>query len=119
MPGNFRWSVDLLAEACKSASDLGIPAVVLFGIPEKKDETGSGAYDPDGIGKRVVRAFKKAVPNLLVISDVCRCEYTSHGHCGVVKNGEIQNDPTLELLARAAISQVQAGADIVAPSDMM
>jgi len=119
MPGNFRWSVDLVAEECKSASDLGIPAVLLFGIPEKKDETGSGAYDPDGIVQRAVRAIKKAVPNLLVISDVCLCEYTSHGHCGVVKNGEIQNDPTLELLARTAISQVQAGADIVAPSDMM
>jgi len=119
MPGNFRWSVDLVAEECKSASDLGIPAVLLFGIPEKKDETGSGAYDADGIVQRAVRAIKKAVPNLLVISDVCLCEYTSHGHCGVVKNGEIQNDPTLELLARTAISQVQAGADIVAPSDMM
>jgi len=119
MPGNFRWSVDLVAEECKSASDLGIPAVLLFGIPEKKDETGSGAYDPDGIVQRAVRAIKKAVPNLLVISDVCLCEYTSHGHCGVVKNGEIQNDPTLELLARTALSQAQAGADIVAPSDMM
>jgi porphobilinogen synthase len=93
--------------------------VLLFGIPEKKDETGSGAYDPDGIVQRAVRAIKKAVPNLQVISDVCLCEYTSHGHCGLVKNGEIQNDPTLELLARTAISQVQAGADIVAPSDMM
>lgn len=119
MPGNYRWSVDWLGEECKAVYDLGIPAVILFGIPEKKDETGSGAYDPDGIVQRAVRAVKKVAPKLLVIVDVCLCEYTSHGHCGLVKNGEIENDSTLELLARTALTQAQAGADIVAPSDMM
>ncbi len=119
MPGNFRWSVDLLVEECKAVYELGIPAVILFGIPEKKDEVGSGAYDSDGIVQRAVRALKKGVPKLLVISDVCLCEYTSHGHCGLVKNGEIENDATLDLLAKTALTQVQAGADIVAPSDMM
>ena len=119
MPGNYRWSVDLLVEECKSAFDLGIPAVILFGIPETKDEVGSGAYDAEGIVQRAVRAVKKAQPNLIVICDVCLDEYTSHGHCGLIKNGEIDNDSTLELLARTALTQVQAGADIVAPSDMM
>jgi len=119
MPGNYRWSVDLLVEECKAAYDLGIPAVILFGIPESKDEVGSGAYDPEGIVQRAVRAIKKNVPKLIVICDVCLDEYTSHGHCGLVKDGEIDNDSTLELLARTALTQVQAGADIVAPSDMM
>jgi len=119
MPGNYRWSVDLVVEECKSAFDLGIPAVILFGIPETKDEVGSGAYDADGIVQRAVRAVKKAQPDLIVICDVCLDEYTSHGHCGLIKNGEIDNDSTLELLARTALTQVQAGADIVAPSDMM
>ncbi len=119
MPGNFRWSVDLLVEECKRAFDLGIPAVILFGIPETKDEVGSGAYDPDGIVQRAVRAVKKSLPELLVLCDVCLDEYTSHGHCGLVKNGEIENDSTLELLAKTALTQVEAGADIVAPSDMM
>ncbi len=119
MPGNFRWSVDLLVEECKLAFDAGIPAVILFGIPEKKDEVASGAYDPDGIVQRAMRALKKALPRLIVIGDVCLCEYTSHGHCGVVKGNEIENDPTLDLLAKTALAQAQAGADIVAPSDMM
>ncbi len=119
MPGNFRWSMDLLVEECKSAFDLGIPAVILFGIPETKDEVGSGAYDPDGIVQRAMRALKKALPHLIVIGDVCLCEYTSHGHCGMVKGNEIENDPTLDLLAKTALTQAQAGADIVAPSDMM
>ncbi len=119
MPGNFRWSVDLLAEECRAVYDLGIPAVILFGIPESKDEVGSGAYDPDGIVQRAVREVKKAVPDLLVICDVCLDEYTSHGHCGLVKNGEVDNDSTLELLGKTAVTQVEAGADIVAPSDMM
>lgn len=119
MPGNFRWSVDLLVEECKAVHGLGIPAVILFGIPEKKDHVGSGAYDPDGIVQRAVRAVKKAVPELLVICDVCLDEYTSHGHCGLVKNGVIDNDSTLELLAKTALTQTEAGADIVAPSDMM
>ncbi len=119
MPGNFRWSVDLLVEECKSAYDAGVPAVILFGIPEKKDELGCGAYDPDGIVQRAVRAVKKALPELIVICDLCLDEYTSHGHCGLVKDGEVDNDSTLELLAKTAITQVEAGADIVAPSDMM
>jgi len=119
MPGNYRWSVDRLVEECKSAQDLGVPAVILFGIPESKDEVGSGAYDPDGIVQRAVRALKKAAPDLLVICDVCLDEYTSHGHCGLIKNGEVDNDSTLPLLAKTALTQVEAGADIVAPSDMM
>lgn len=119
MPGNFRWSVDRLVEECKAVADLGIPAVILFGIPETKDEVGSGAYDENGIVQRAVRALKKAVPNLLLICDVCLDEYTSHGHCGVIKNGEVDNDATLGLLAKTALTQVEAGADIVAPSDMM
>ncbi len=119
MPGNYRWSVDLLVDECRAAYDLGIPAVILFGIPETKDEVGSGAYDPEGIVQRAVRALKKAVPDLLVICDLCLCEYTSHGHCGAVKNGEIDNDSTLDLLAKTALAQARAGADMVAPSDMM
>src|SRR5579859_4421890 len=119
MPGNYRWSVDLLVKECKSAFDLGIPAVILFGIPEKKDDVGSGAYDPEGIIQRAVRAVKKAAPDLLVICDLCLDEYTSHGHCGLIKNGEVDNDSTLELLGKTALTQAQAGSDIVAPSDMM
>jgi len=119
MPGNYRWSVDLLTEECKTVYDLGIPGVILFGIPESKDATGSGAYDPEGIVQQAVRAVKRAVPNLIVICDVCLDEYTDHGHCGVLKNGEVDNDATLDLLARTALTQAAAGADIVAPSDMM
>jgi porphobilinogen synthase len=119
MPGNYRWSVDLLVEECKAVFDLGIPAVILFGIPEKKDEAGSGAYDPDGIVQQAVRGVKKALPDLIVICDLCLDEFTSHGHCGLIKNGEVDNDSTLELLARTAVSQAEAGADLVAPSDMM
>jgi porphobilinogen synthase len=119
MPGHYRWSVELFVEECKAAFDLGITAVILFGIPETKDEVGSGAYDPNGIVQRAVRAVKAALPNLLVICDVCLDEYTSHGHCGLIKNGEVDNDSTLPLLAKTALTQVQAGADIVAPSDMM
>jgi porphobilinogen synthase len=119
MPGNYRWSVDRLVEECKAVFDLGVPAVILFGIPEKKDEVGSGAYDPDGIVQRAVRAVKKAVPDLIVICDLCLDEFTSHGHCGLIKDGEVDNDSTLELLARTAVTQVDAGADMVAPSDMM
>ncbi|HXJ92011.1 MAG TPA: porphobilinogen synthase [Terriglobia bacterium] len=119
MPGNFRWSVDLLVEECKLVAGLGIPAVILFGIPEQKDEMGTGAYAADGIVQRAVQALKKHVPDLLVICDVCLDEYTSHGHCGLVRDGEVANDATLELLARTATSQAQAGADMVAPSDMM
>jgi porphobilinogen synthase len=119
MPGNYRWSVDLLVRECKSAHDLGVPAVILFGIPESKDEVGSGAYDPNGIVQRAVRAIKRELPDLLVICDVCLDEYTSHGHCGLIENGEVDNDSTLPLLAKTALTQVEAGADIVAPSDMM
>jgi porphobilinogen synthase len=119
MPGNYRWSVELLVEECKSAFDLGIPAVILFGIPETKDEVGSGAYDNGGIVQRALRAVKKALPDLIVICDVCLDEYTSHGHCGLIKDGEVDNDSTLELLARTALTHVEAGADVVAPSDMM
>ena len=119
MPGNYRWSIDLLVEECKSVRDLGIPAVILFGISETKDDVGSGAYDPDGIVQRAVRAVKKGLPDLAVICDTCLDEYTSHGHCGLVKDGEVDNDSTLELLAKTALTQVEAGADMVAPSDMM
>ena len=112
-------SIDVLVEECKEVLDLGIPAIILFGIPEHKDEMGSEAYDPEGIVQRAVRAIKKEVKDLVVITDVCMCEYTSHGHCGIVRDGEILNDETIELLAREAITHVEAGADIVAPSDMM
>jgi len=123
MPNNFRFSVDRVAEECREAADLGIPAVLLFGLPESKDEAGSGAYDQDGIVQRAVRAIKREVPELLVITDVCLCEYTSHGHCGHIRPGDadgiVDNDATLELLAKTAVSQARAGADVVAPSDMM
>ena len=119
MPGNAQLSVDNLVKECAEAERLGIGGVILFGIPESKDEIASGAYADDGIVQRAVRALKREVPKLLVLTDVCNCEYTSHGHCGLVKDGEVQNDPTLEWLAKAAVSHARAGADIVAPSDMM
>jgi porphobilinogen synthase len=119
MPGVLQFSVDRLLPQVKETWDMGIPAVLLFGIPEEKDPLGSGAYDPDGIIQRAVRAIKEKVPEILVITDICLCEYTDHGHCGVVRGGEILNDLTLELLCKVAISHVEAGADIVAPSDMM
>ncbi|MCS6860552.1 MAG: porphobilinogen synthase [Abditibacteriales bacterium] len=149
MPGQFRWSVDLLPQAVTEVAQLGIPAVLLFGIPEKKDEEASGAYDENGIVQLAVRAIKREVPELIVITDVCLCEYTSHGHCGVLSKGsketrkragfrsdatfpsppsaggeqegivEVLNDPTLELLMKTAVSHAEAGADMVAPSDMM
>lgn len=119
MPGNFQLSPDQLVEECREAADLGILGVILFGIPSRKDEEGSEGYDPEGIVQTAVRQVKEACPNLLVITDVCLCEYTSHGHCGLVRGEEILNDPTLELLAKQALSYADAGADIVAPSDMM
>ena len=119
MPGVFHLSVDELVKECAEVKRLGIPAVILFGIPESKDEVASGAYAENGIVQQAVRAVKKEVPGLLVITDVCLCEYTSHGHCGKIEEGEIANDPSLELLAKTALSQARAGADIVAPSDMM
>ena len=119
MPGVARLSVDQAVEECREVAHLGIPAVILFGIPESKDAAGSGAYADDGIVQQAIRAIKAAVPDLVVITDVCLCEYTDHGHCGVIDKGDVQNDPTLKVLARAALSHVHAGADMVAPSDMM
>jgi porphobilinogen synthase len=119
MPGHFQLSIDLLVKEVKEAKSLGIPGVILFGIPEKKDEMGSEAYAEDGIIQRAVRAVKEKVEGILVITDVCLCEYTSHGHCGVVKDGKILNDETLNLLSQQALSHVKAGVDMVAPSDMM
>jgi len=119
MPGIYRYSSDLLPGEVDDIAKLGIPAVILFGIPEKKDEVGSSAYDPEGVIQQAVRTIKKATPELLVVTDVCLCEYTSHGHCGVVVDGYVDNDKTLELLARTALSHAEAGADVVAPSDMM
>ena len=119
MPGVFQMSIDVLVEECKEVEKLGIPAVILFGIPDHKDEVGSGAYDPNGIIQQAVRAIKKAVKKLLVITDVCLCEYTSHGHCGVLNGEKILNDETVELLVKESISHAEAGADIIAPSDMM
>lgn len=119
MPNVYQMSIDILVEECKELEQLGIPAVILFGIPEHKDEKGSEAYNPDGIIQRAVRAIKKEVKNLLVITDVCLCEYTSHGHCGLLNGEKILNDETVEVLAKEALTHVQSGADIVAPSDMM
>ncbi|MBI3948165.1 MAG: porphobilinogen synthase [Armatimonadetes bacterium] len=120
MPGNFHWSVDRLPAVIDEAAALGVPGVLLFGIPDAKDEEGSEAYAEDGIAQKAVRAIKRANPDMLVVTDVCLCEYTSHGHCGVVTpEGRLLNDPTLALLQRTALSHARAGADIVAPSDMM
>ena len=119
MPGQFQFSIDQLVREAEQAYRLGVPAVILFGLPERKDEKASGAYAANGIVPQAVRALKKAVPELLVITDVCLCEYTSHGHCGVVRDGKILNDPTLALLAKSAVAHANAGADIIAPSDMM
>lgn len=119
MPGNYNMSVDEIVKECREVVSLGIPAVLLFGLPPNKDEIASGAYAEDGIVQQAVRAIKAEVPGLLVITDVCLCEYTSHGHCGPVRNGDVDNDSTLELLARTALSHARAGADVVAPSDMM
>jgi len=119
MPGVFHYSVDALVKEAREISDLGIPAVLLFGLPASKDDVGSEAYAPEGNVQRAVRALKKAIPDLVVITDVCLCEYTSHGHCGVIRDGDVANDDTLELISRTALSHAQAGADIVAPSDMM
>ena len=119
MPGVAQLSVDRAVEECKTIRDLGIPGVILFGIPEEKDPLGSGAYRADGIIQRAVRAIKEHVPGLVVITDVCLCEYTDHGHCGVVREGDVDNDATLDLLVEESLSHVRAGADLVAPSDMM
>jgi porphobilinogen synthase len=119
MPGQYQLSVDRLVETAAEAFQLGIPAVILFGIPDKKDPLGTGAYARNGIVQQGIRAVKDAVPEMAVIGDVCLCEYTSHGHCGVIEDDRVLNDDTLELLAKTALAQADAGADIVAPSDMM
>ena len=119
MPGQSRLSLDELLKEAKDVASMGIPALLVFGLPEEKDPRGSEAYAEDGIVQQAVRAVKDTVPDLLVITDVCLCQYTSHGHCGVVEDGSVRNDPTLELLARVAVSHAEAGADMVAPSDMM
>jgi porphobilinogen synthase len=119
LPGIARRSVDLLAEEAARVHALGVGAVLLFGVPEEKDETGTGAYDDDGIVQRALRAARAHAPGLVLVTDVCLCEYTSHGHCGLVEDGEVVNDASLELLARTAVSHAEAGADAVAPSDMM
>ena len=119
MPGQFRYSVDRMPEILNELADAGVGSVMLFGIPEHKDEAGSGAYACDGIVQRALEKAKKEVPDLFYIGDVCMCEYTSHGHCGILKGDYVDNDLTLERLAQIAVSQAQAGADMVAPSDMM
>ncbi len=119
MPGNYQFSVDSLTEEVKEIRDLGITAIILFGIPEKKDEKASEAYAPDGIIQTAIRAVKETTKDVLVVTDICLCEYTSHGHCGLIDGDVIANDPTLELLSRMSLSHADAGADMVAPSDMM
>ena len=119
MPGVARLSPDELLKEAKDAASMGIPAILLFGVPATKDARGSEAYAEDGIVQQTARAIKETIPDLLVITDVCLCQYTSHGHCGVVEDGRIKNDPSVELIARVALSHAEAGADIVAPSDMM
>ena len=119
MPGICQYSTDRMWEELERVREAGIPGILIFGIPDHKDEVGSGAYDENGIIQKAVRLIKKKYPDLLVISDVCLCEYTSHGHCGLVKDGVILNDETLPLLAKTAVSYARAGADIIAPSDMM
>ena len=119
MPGCFHLSLDRLTEEVGEVAGLGIPAVLLFGLPAEKDPLGTEGYDPEGIIQEAVRAIKRDVPEMMVITDVCMCEYTDHGHCGVIENGHVDNDQTLDLLARTALSHAQAGADMVAPSAMM
>lgn len=119
MPGVFRYSPQRAGEEAARAFDSGIPAVILFGIPDRKDAVGSASWQKDGVVQRAVREIREAAPDMIVIADVCLCEYTDHGHCGVIKDGAVDNDATLELLARQALSFLEAGADIVAPSDMM
>src|SRR5271165_1867419 len=119
MPPQCQLSIDTAVEECREVQALGIGGVILFGLPESKDDQASGAYDDNGIVQRAIRAIKREVPDLLVITDVCNCEYTSHGHCGLVIDGDVDNDATLDWLAKSAVSHARAGADIVAPSDMM
>ncbi len=119
IPGNYHLSVDMLIEEARELNDLGIPAVLLFGIPKKKDEMATGAYAPDGIIQQAVRALKSAVPDIVIVTDVCLCEHTTHGHCGIISNGYLVNDSTTPIIAKTALSYVEAGADIVAPAGMM
>jgi len=119
MPGVERYSINELVEVAGEVHEAGVPAVILFGIPEHKDEAGTGAYDDEGIVQMAIRALKKEHPDLTVITDVCLCEYTDHGHCGFMRDGEVDNDITIELIAKTAVSHAEAGADVVAPSDMM
>ena len=119
MPGQFQMSVDNVVRECEELRRLGLNSILLFGIPAEKDEVGSGAYDENGIIQKALREIKKEFPDIVAITDVCLCEYTSHGHCGVIENGDVQNDATLDLLVKEALSHAQAGADIIAPSDMM
>ena len=119
MPGISQFSVDRAVEVCKSIRDLGIPGVILFGIPDEKDAVGSDAYNDDGIIQRALRSLKEDVPGLTLITDVCFCEYTDHGHCGIIKGNDVDNDATLQILVKESLSHVRAGADMVAPSDMM
>jgi porphobilinogen synthase len=119
MPGNYQMSIDMLVEEVHAVHSLGIPGILLFGIPEHKDDRATSAYDDRGIVQEALRAVKRQIPELLVITDVCLCEYTANGHCGLLSGDEIDNDTTLELLAQTALSHAKAGADIVAPSDMM
>jgi porphobilinogen synthase len=119
MPGQFRHSIESLAREVEGLEELGVPAVILFGLPDKKDEVGSGAWDPAGVVQRAIERIKETTSKVVVIADLCLCEYTSHGHCGVIKNQEVANDETLPLLGKTAVSQARAGADVVAPSGMM
>jgi len=119
MPPQNQLSIDTLVEECREVESLGIGGIILFGLPESKDEQATGAYDDNGIVQRAIRAIKRELPDLLVMTDVCNCEYTSHGHCGLVVEGDVENDTTLEWLAKSAVSHARAGADVVAPSDMM
>ena len=119
MPGQYRYSVDTMYKKLSSLADAGVNSVMFFGIPDHKDEVGSGAYDPEGIVQKALREARKQFPDMYLITDVCMCEYTSHGHCGVLCGHEVENDQTLELLAKTALTHVEAGADMVAPSDMM
>ena len=119
MPGQFQFSVDMVVKESEEIWSLGIPSIILFGLPEKKDADGSSSYEEDGVVQRAITAIKDRLPEMIVMTDVCLCEYTDHGHCGIIKNGQVDNDATLEILARQAVSHARAGADFVAPSDMM
>ncbi len=119
MPGNYHMSVDILVDECKKIRDLGIPGIILFGLPETKDPVGTDSYSETGIIQQALKELKKEIKDLLIITDLCFCEYTSHGHCGVLENGTVNNDATLELLGKQALSHAEAGADMIAPSDMM